>query len=93
MEEIFEPLYDISTNLDDLRFKQKFSFSSSKTRYARILTHGLGEIHSKDIIIPHDIILFKDQPLLYLISDNLCINFILKIILRLLTFGNVLLIS
>lgn len=80
LEEILEPIYDVYTKLDQLRFKDKFYLS--KRYYARLLTHGSGEINSKNIIVPKDLVLFNNQSLFTLISSNLCINVILEIKVR-----------
>ncbi len=81
LEEILEPLYDVYTKLENLRFKNKFYLS--KHYYARLLACGSGKINSKDMIIPKNLVLLEYQPLFTLISDNLCANVVLEMTMRL----------
>lgn len=81
LEEVLEPFYDVWTVFDNLRFKEKFSLS--KRYYARLLTYGSGEINSKDIIVPSNLSLLENKSLFTLITDSLCIDVILQILVRL----------
>lgn len=86
LEEVFEPFYDIYSNINNLRFKEKFSFLKSKSYYARVLACGLKEVMAKDIIIPKNLLLCNNHTILNLVSDKLIINAILKIDFRFFSF-------
>ena len=81
LEEIFEPISEVYSRIDLLKFKD--NFKTSNVYYLRLSAFGLGEFKANDIVMPKNILVFNsDQVIFNLISSGLRLDAILKIELR-----------